>query len=155
MRIVACYVGKIQGISRFEAGDSLRSPPKTILSVLAGEAYVTTLARLGAIKNSSNQPHPDPTRPKNFLMRFEAFSGSDTFLWSASGSHGRQEGRMPLAEAALSRADRVRGLDGREPYTPLEIHSPTGRQAGEGHAPRAGGRLTGLGEGAPSLRLKK
>src|SRR5216684_5985597 len=28
MQIVACYVGKIQGISRFEAGDSLKSAAK-------------------------------------------------------------------------------------------------------------------------------
>jgi hypothetical protein len=41
-----------------------------------------------------------------------------------SGSDGRQDGRMPLAEAAACRADRVRGLDRREPPTPLEIHRP-------------------------------
>jgi hypothetical protein len=42
-----------------------------------------------------------------------------------SGSDRRQDGRMPLAEAPTCRADRVRGLDRREPSAPLEIHSPT------------------------------
>jgi ATP-dependent DNA ligase len=41
-----------------------------------------------------------------------------------SGSHVRQDGRMPLAEAAPRRADRVRGLDRREPSAPLQIHRP-------------------------------
>jgi DNA ligase D-like protein (predicted ligase) len=59
-----------------------------------------------------------------------------------SGSDDRQDGRMPLAEAATGSADRVRGLDRREPSAPLEIHNPARRQAGEGRAPRAAGRLT-------------